>query len=123
LSERGPAFQKGDSVITERITSFVVSTTDGHISGYLSRRLTETNDTPWASNSSTSLAQSASDLEGPVVGVEQGNLNEPARYRRTRARWSRTSLTGKPLTVRSLSSAVTRTASYQMTICAIKHAD
>jgi hypothetical protein len=85
--------------------------------------LTETNDTPWASNSSTSLAQSASDLEGPVVGVEQGNLNEPARYRRTRARWSRTSLTGKPLTVRSLSSAVTRTASYQMTICAIKHAD
>jgi hypothetical protein len=32
-------------------------------------------------------------------------------------------LTGKPLTVRSLSSAVTRTASYQMTICAIKHAD
>ena len=35
----------------------------------------------------------------------------------------KTSLTGEPLTVRSLSSALTSTASYQMTICAIKHAD
>ena len=32
-------------------------------------------------------------------------------------------LTGEPLIVRSLSSARTSTASYQMTICAIKHAD
>jgi hypothetical protein len=61
--------------------------------------------------------------EGPVVGVEAGNSDEPARYRRTRAGWSKTSLTGEPLTVRSLSSALTSTASYQMTICAIKHAD
>jgi hypothetical protein len=59
----------------------------------------------------------------PVVGVEQGNSDEPARYRRTRAGWSKTSLTGEPLTLRSLSSALTRTASYQMTICAIKQAD
>ena len=61
--------------------------------------------------------------EGPVVGIEQCNTDEPARYRRTRGGWSKTSLTGVPLTVRSLSSALTRTASYQMTICAIKHAD
>ena len=61
--------------------------------------------------------------EGPVVGVEAGNSDEPARSRRTRAGWSKTSLTGEPLTVRSLSSALTRTASYQMTICAIRHAD
>src|SRR5260221_655211 len=61
--------------------------------------------------------------EGPVVGIERSNSNEPARYRRTRAGWSKTSLTGEPLTVRSLSSALTRTASYQMTICAIKHAE
>jgi hypothetical protein len=54
--------------------------------------------------------------EGPVVGIERSNSNEPARYRRTRAGWSKTSLTGEPLTVRSLSSALTRTASYQMTI-------
>src|ERR1700730_4583102 len=47
--------------------------------------------------------------EGPVVGVEAGNSDEPARYRRTRAGWSKTSLTGEPLTVRSLSSALTRT--------------
>ena len=60
--------------------------------------------------------------EGPVVGVERGSADEPARYRRTRAGWSKTSLTGEPLTVRGLSSALTRTASYQMTICAIKHA-
>src|ERR1700720_1635473 len=61
--------------------------------------------------------------EGTVVGVEQGNSDEPARYRQTRGGWSKTSLTGEPLTVRSLSSALTSTASYQMTICAVKHAD
>ncbi len=61
--------------------------------------------------------------EGPVVGIERSNSNEPARYRRTRRGWSKTSLSGEPLTVRSLSSALTRTASYQMTICAIKHED
>ncbi len=61
--------------------------------------------------------------EGPVVVVERGNSDKPARYRRTRAGWSKTSLAGEPLTVRSLSSALTRTAGYQMTICAIEHAD
>jgi hypothetical protein len=61
--------------------------------------------------------------KGPVVGAEQGNSDGPARYRLTKAGWSKTSLTGDPLTVRSLSSALTRTASYQMTICAIKHED
>jgi Restriction endonuclease len=61
--------------------------------------------------------------EDSVVGIEPGNSDEPARYRRTRGGWSKTSLIGEPLTVRSLSSALTRTASYQMTICAIKHAD
>jgi hypothetical protein len=46
--------------------------------------------------------------KGPVVGIEEGNSGEPARYRRTRAGWSKTSLTGDPLTARSLSSALTR---------------
>jgi hypothetical protein len=32
-------------------------------------------------------------------------------------------LSGEPLNARSLSSALTRTASYQMTICSIKHVD
>jgi hypothetical protein len=61
--------------------------------------------------------------EGPVVVVAPGNPDKPARYRRTRAGWSKTSLAGEPLAVRSLSSALTRTASYQMTICTIKQAD
>jgi hypothetical protein len=61
--------------------------------------------------------------EGPVVWAEPGNSEEPARCRQTRGGWSKTSLTGEPLTVRSLSSALTSTASYQMTICAVKHAD
>ena len=61
--------------------------------------------------------------DGPVVEVEGDNSDEPARYRRTRAGWFNKSLTGKPLTMRSLSSALTRTANYQMTICTIKHAD
>jgi hypothetical protein len=60
---------------------------------------------------------------GPVVELERGNLNGPARCRRTRAGWSKASLNGEPLDVRSLSSALNRTASYQMTICAIEHAD
>lgn len=46
--------------------------------------------------------------EGPVIGVEQRQSDEPARYRRTRAGWSKTNLTGEPLTVRSLSSALNR---------------
>jgi hypothetical protein len=37
--------------------------------------------------------------------------------------WSSASLSGEPLNARQLSSALTRTASYQMTICAIKHAE
>jgi len=37
------------------------------------------------------------------------------------AGWSKTSLTETRLRLRSLSSALTRTASYQMAICAIKH--
>jgi hypothetical protein len=44
-------------------------------------------------------------------------------YCASAAGWSNTSLTREPLTVHSLSSALTRTASYQMTICAVKHAD
>jgi hypothetical protein len=61
--------------------------------------------------------------DGPVVEVEGDNSDQPARYRRTRAGWSNQSLTGKPLALRSLSSALTRTANYQMTICSIQHAD
>jgi hypothetical protein len=55
--------------------------------------------------------------------VANAGSDGPSRYRRTRAGWCKSSLTGEPLALRSLSSALTRTASYQMTICAIKHED
>ena len=61
--------------------------------------------------------------DGPAIEVKGRNSDEPARYRRTRAGWCKTNLAGEPLTVRSLGSALTRTSSYQMTICTIKQAD
>jgi hypothetical protein len=60
---------------------------------------------------------------GPVIGGEEGGPNAPARYRRTREGWRNTSAAGMPLSVFNLSSALTRTASYRMTICAVKSAD
>jgi hypothetical protein len=45
------------------------------------------------------------------------------RYRRTVDGWHRHSLTGEPLTIRSLSSALTRVAGYRMTICTVERAD
>src|SRR5258708_34046735 len=61
--------------------------------------------------------------EGPVVGIERSNSNEPARYRRPRRGGSKTSLSGEPLTVRNLSSPLTSTTSYQMPTSAIKDKD
>src|SRR6266576_5220995 len=58
-----------------------------------------------------------------VSELDRENFSAPARYRRTRTGWSNASLNGAPLDARGLSSALTRTASYQMTICTIKHAD
>src|SRR5262249_15731262 len=60
---------------------------------------------------------------GLVIGGEEGGSDGPARYRRTRDGWRNTSLAGIPLSVFNLSSALTRTASYRMTICAVKSAD
>src|SRR6266446_10661129 len=60
---------------------------------------------------------------GPVFELDRKNFGGPARCRRTRAGWSKASLNGEPLSTRGLSSALIRTASYQMTICTIKHAD
>ena len=63
--------------------------------------------------------------EGPVTatGNEGGGSGEPSRQRATRNGWSRQSLTGEALTTASLSSALTRTANYRMTICGIDRAD
>jgi hypothetical protein len=61
--------------------------------------------------------------EGPVVLVEDRRPDGPGRLRRTRDGWRRESLNGEPLTTRSLSSALTRTANYRMTICAVDRED
>jgi hypothetical protein len=47
----------------------------------------------------------------------------PVRSRRCREGWSRHDLAGEPLDVRSLSSALLRTANYRMTICAVECID
>jgi hypothetical protein len=61
--------------------------------------------------------------DGPVLENDEVDPEAPTRFRRTRNAWCKTSLSGVPLAVRSLSSALTSTANYQMTICAIKQAD
>ena len=63
--------------------------------------------------------------EGPVTATENegGGSDGPARQRATRNGWSRQSLTGEALTTASMSSALTRTANYRMTICRIDRGD
>jgi hypothetical protein len=58
--------------------------------------------------------------QAPVVHCPEAGPGAPRRFRRTRGPWSRESLTGEPLAVGSLSSALTRTANYRMTICSIE---
>jgi hypothetical protein len=61
--------------------------------------------------------------EPEVLPLEDDGREGPRRYRRTIGGWHRHDLTGAPLTTRSLSSALLRTASYQMTICAVARED
>lgn len=61
--------------------------------------------------------------EGPVVGLTEPQPEGPSRMRRAKGGWRKVSLTGEPLTTRSLSSSLTRTAAYRMTICAISQPD
>jgi len=58
-----------------------------------------------------------------VVPVPDDGADGPRRFRRTLDGWHRHSLAGEPLTIRSLSSALTRVASYRMTICAVERED
>lgn len=61
--------------------------------------------------------------EPEVIPVADRGDDQPSRFRRVRGTWRRDSLTGEPLTTRSLSSALLRTASYRMTICKVDHQD
>ena len=60
---------------------------------------------------------------GPVIEGPENEPESPSRYRRTHGGWRNTSLQGAPLSVLNLSSALTSTANYRMTICAVKDAD
>jgi len=60
---------------------------------------------------------------GPVIEGEKPGSGCPTRYRRTRDGWHNKSSAGIPLSVYNLSSALTKTASYRMTICSAKSAD
>ena len=61
--------------------------------------------------------------DGPASAATPDHEDGPRRQRPTRDGWHRTNLQGDALTVRSLSSALTRTASYRMTICGIDRED
>src|ERR1700746_1542427 len=56
---------------------------------------------------------------GPVIEGPKNNPDSPSRYRRTCGGWRDTSLQGTSLSVPNLSSALTNTANYRMTICAV----
>lgn len=61
---------------------------------------------------------------GPdVMSFSQVTDGQPSRYRNCKGTWSNKSLTGEPLTVRSLSSALTQVAAYRGTICSINRMD
>ena len=53
---------------------------------------------------------------------DQGD-DRPARQRRMIGGWHNAALDGTPLTLRTLSSALTRTAGYRMTICKVERED
>jgi restriction endonuclease len=60
--------------------------------------------------------------EGRVIESSKSGPDAPSRFRRTGG-WRKTSLVGVPLSVRSLSSALTSTANYQMTLCGVRETD
>jgi hypothetical protein len=79
-------------------------------------------DTLWVTIAHGHLYWTFADL--PVEMVDfGGDVDQPARVRRCTSRWRREDLNGAALTVRKLSSALTRTAGYQATICRIKSTD
>jgi hypothetical protein len=61
--------------------------------------------------------------ETRVLEGHKNDLDAPSRFRRTTSGWRNASLSGIPLGIRSLSSALISTANYQMTLCAVKQAD
>ncbi|MFC6487691.1 restriction endonuclease [Nitratireductor sp. GCM10026969] len=61
--------------------------------------------------------------EPEVIWLGNRGDELPARQRRLTGRWRNTALDGTPLSTRSLSSALTRTAGYRMTVCKVDRED
>ena len=64
--------------------------------------------------------------EGPVefLGGSEAEMDaRGSRLRRTRDGWHKTSLAGRPLRIPELNGALTKTAAYRMTICAVEPFD
>ncbi|MBX3582912.1 MAG: restriction endonuclease [Rhizobiaceae bacterium] len=78
-------------------------------------------DTLWITFADGHLWWCLTDPE--VVALPDAGPDRPARMRKTLDGWHRQSLAGEALTVRSLSSALTRVASYRMTICKVGEVD
>lgn len=78
-------------------------------------------DTLWVTVADGHLwwAFAAADVQATTGDVFDG----PARTRQAIGGWRRVSLTGEALTTSSLSTALTRTANYRMTICGIERED
>ena len=62
-------------------------------------------------------------IQGPVVPLADAALGEPTRFRRTQRGWSSKSLSGEPLELLNLTSALTRTGNYRGTLCAVERED
>ena len=60
--------------------------------------------------------------ERHVIDLDNKDPLAPSRHRVTKQPWSKLSLTGEPLTALSLSSSLTRTANYRMTVCDVESA-
>ncbi len=78
-------------------------------------------DTLWVTMADGHLWWAFADKDVKTTGERLPDV--PSRYRATLGGWRRESLTGEPLAVRNLSSALTRTATYRMTICSVERAD
>jgi hypothetical protein len=111
----------GDAVRTELIEA-------GWKGGGVTRALSEirefyeqSDECLWITFANGHLWWGFADEEVEYLG--KGNGEDPTRQRYIINGWCNTDYDGKPLTLRSLSSALTRTAGYRMTICKVERED
>ncbi len=62
-------------------------------------------------------------LAGDKIELSKVKSSGPVRWRSTQSGWSKISLAGTPLQLNTLSSALTKTASYRRTICKVEAQD